>query len=68
MLSRNPVIVTIAFFLAGFMLNLWHPAWMLFLTIPLYYTTIASIEKKNPANLLLSCTYCYNISIARIYV
>jgi transcriptional regulator with XRE-family HTH domain len=57
-----PVIVTIAFFLAGFMLNLWHPAWMLFLTIPLYYTTIASIEKKNPA------IFCYPVLTVIIFL
>ncbi|GHU72320.1 hypothetical protein AGMMS49992_08020 [Clostridia bacterium] len=33
-----PIIVTGAYLLAGFLFNWWHPGWLLFLTIPLYYT------------------------------
>ena len=32
------LIVTMAFLLTGFLLDNWHPGWMLFLTIPLYYS------------------------------
>ncbi|MDR2530793.1 MAG: hypothetical protein LBC65_04535 [Oscillospiraceae bacterium] len=32
-----PVLVVIAYLLLGFTLNLWHPMWMLFLTVPVYY-------------------------------
>lgn len=35
---------------------------MLFLTIPLYYTTIASIEKKNPA------IFCYPVLTVIIFL
>lgn len=35
-----PVIVVIVFVLLGTMLDIWHPAWLLFLTIPMYYTAI----------------------------
>jgi len=30
--------VSIVYLIIGFAWNLWHPGWMLFLTIPLYYT------------------------------
>lgn len=33
-----PLLVTIAYLFVGFAFNLWHPAWLLFITIPLYYT------------------------------
>lgn len=32
-----PVAVTIVYLLLGCCINLWHPGWLLFLTIPLYY-------------------------------
>jgi transcriptional regulator with XRE-family HTH domain len=33
-----PIIVTLVFLYAGFGLNLWHPGWLLYLTIPIFYT------------------------------
>jgi len=35
-----PVLVVIVYLIIGFMFNMWHPGWMLFLTIPIYYTAI----------------------------
>ena len=32
-----PCLVVLLYLLMGFVLNLWHPGWMIFLTIPLYY-------------------------------
>ena len=32
-----PVLVSIAYVVLGACFNLWHPGWLLFLTIPLYY-------------------------------
>lgn len=57
-----PVLATIAFFALGFMFDAWHPAWMVFLTIPLFYTTIASVEKKNPA------IFCYPVLTVIIFL
>lgn len=42
-----PIVITGLYLLAGAFLNLWHPAWMIFLTIPLYYTTIEAVKKKD---------------------
>lgn len=32
-----PVLVTAAYLALGFFFHLWHPGWIIFLTIPLYY-------------------------------
>lgn len=36
-----PVVVTLVYLLIGFLFNLWHPGWLLFMTIPVYYTAIS---------------------------
>lgn len=41
-----PVFVTILFLLLGFLGNWWHPAWILFLTVPLYYSLVDVIIHK----------------------
>lgn len=40
-----PVLVTIVFLLLGFCGNWWHPGWLVFLTIPLYYGIVEEIGK-----------------------
>ena len=40
-----PILVTIVYLILGFLLNLWHPGWILFLTIPIFY---AIIRKEKP--------------------
>lgn len=42
-----PVLCVIVFLLAGFFGGIWHPAWVIFLTIPLYYW-IAHIIENDP--------------------
>lgn len=42
-----PIAVTVVFLLAGFVFGLWHPAWIIFLTIPFYYW-IVNIIVKDP--------------------
>lgn len=36
-----PIFVTIIYLFIGFVFNLWHPGWLLFITIPLYYSVAA---------------------------
>lgn len=31
----------------GFFANLWHPGWLIFLTIPLFYGLVEAIQKRN---------------------
>lgn len=40
-----PVLVTVAFLLLGFLGGWWHPAWVLFVTIPLFYGIADWIKK-----------------------
>ena len=32
-----PILVTLAYLVMGFFFQLWHPGWIIFLTIPLFY-------------------------------
>ncbi len=32
-----PLFITALYLVLGFVFNLWHPGWLLFMTIPLYY-------------------------------
>lgn len=36
-----PILVTIVYLFLGFVFSLWHPGWLLFVTIPLYYSVAA---------------------------
>ncbi|MFZ2539267.1 MAG: helix-turn-helix transcriptional regulator [Oscillospiraceae bacterium] len=42
-----PIICTIIFLLLGFFIDAWHPAWIIFLTIPIYYCVVEAITKNN---------------------
>lgn len=36
-----PILVTVLYLFIGYVFNLWHPGWLLFTTIPLYYSVAA---------------------------
>lgn len=38
-----PVLLTIIYLAIGFGLNLWHPGWIIFLTVPLYYCFFGAV-------------------------
>lgn len=44
-----PLWVTIAYLILGFMFHMWHPGWIIFLTIPLFYLKEAD---RTPVRLL----------------
>lgn len=44
-----PVLVTIIYLMLGFFANMWHPGWLVFLTIPLFYLPNS---KRSPLKLL----------------
>lgn len=44
-----PVLMVIIFFILGFAWNLWEIAWLVFLTIPIYYSIGTAIRRKNLA-------------------
>ena len=35
-----PVVITVVYLITGFLLDNWHPGWMVYLTIPLYYALL----------------------------
>ena len=55
-----PVAVTFAYLALGFLCDLWHPGWIIFLTIPLYYLPAA---QRTPMRLL-----CNPVMITIIYL
>ncbi len=54
-----PVLATIIFLLMGFVWGLWHPGWIVFLTIPLFYWIVNAIRFR---------TVSYTLIVAIIYV
>ena len=55
-----PVAVAFAYLVLGFLCNLWHPGWIIFLTIPLYYLPAA---QRTPMRLL-----CNPVMVTIIYL
>lgn len=39
-----PVVIVFIYLLLGFSLGWWHPGWMLFLTVPIYYCVLAAVK------------------------
>jgi multidrug efflux pump subunit AcrB len=39
-----PVLVAFVYLVIGFLYNLWHPGWILFLTVPFYYWIVSIID------------------------
>ena len=62
-----PIIVAAIYLIIGFTYNLWHPGWIIFFIIPIYYQIIAmctakSLQKKLnlfPASLLCAVLYLF---------
>lgn len=42
-----PVLVTIIYFILGFCYRLWHPGWIVYLTVPIFYYFAVRIDRKN---------------------
>ena len=40
------IFVTIIFMAVGLLADVWHPTWVIFLSVPIYYTIVALIEYK----------------------
>lgn len=41
-----PILAVIAFLFIGYVWGLWHPGWLVFLTIPVYYGTVEWLAKR----------------------
>lgn len=57
-----PVAAAALFLVSGALADLWHPMWMVFLTIPLYYTAIEAVKHRS-ANI-----FCYPVAVALLYL
>ena len=56
------ILVTVVFLLLGFIWNLWHVAWILFVTIPLYDSIVDCIKTK------LVSEFNYPVFVTAIYL
>jgi len=59
-----PVVVTALFLLLGFVFGWWHPAWLLFLTVPFYYTMPAVRRAKTMRGKLNRFPYPVAVTLA----
>lgn len=41
------LVILIAYFVIGCVWNAWHPGWLLFLLVPVWYSLVEAIEQKN---------------------
>lgn len=53
LLFPYPVLIVVIYILLGFALNLWHPAWLIFLSIPAYYHFAIGVRATTKKGLLL---------------
>jgi len=63
--ASYPMIITVAYILLGFMFDWWHPGWLLFLTIPLYYTW-PDMEHGDPVRELQK--FAYPVFVTLVYL
>jgi len=57
-----PVLMTGVFFAMGLLGGWWHPGWMVFLTIPLYYTLIPALRKRDHR------VFAYPVAVTLLYL
>jgi hypothetical protein len=50
-----PIVITFLYLVLGFSFNLWHPGWLLFLTVPIYYMKPRNNAERwlNPVSITL---------------
>lgn len=56
------ILCVLLFFVLGACFNMWHPAWMVFLAIPVVTSLVVAIEKRN-FNI-----FCYPVFITLLYL
>lgn len=57
-----PILVTIIYLFIGFCFSQWETGWVLYLTVPLYYSLVSAIEKKNARH------FAYPVFAAFVYI
>ncbi len=62
-----PILCAVVYLSMGFIWELWHPGWLIFLTIPLYYPLVeAAYKSKDLIRTLLS--FPYPVLVAGVYL
>ena len=53
--SAYPTLITVLYLVLGFVFGLWHPGWLLFLTVPLHYLHFRSMKERltHPVSIVL---------------
>jgi len=60
-----PIVITFLYLLSGFVFNFWHPGWMMFLLVPIYYQMVAVLsaktlrQKLNRFPIAVACLFLY---------
>jgi len=44
--ARYPILIVILYLVLGGVFNLWHPGWLIFLTVPLHYMHFSSMKER----------------------
>ena len=57
-----PFIVTLAYILLGVLGNMWHPYWLIFFIVPIYYSLVSAIEHRQFSR------FAYPVLIAGLYL
>ena len=57
-----PILISIVYLLIGFMFRAWHPGWLLFLLIPIWYSMVTAIVSRN------ALCFAYPVFITLIYL
>lgn len=55
-----PILISIVYLIIGVKFGAWHPGWLLFLLIPIWYTLIAAVDKRN--------IYCFAYPVLAILI
>lgn len=57
-----PILCVIVYLLLGSLFDIWHPGWIIFLLIPIWYSLIDAIYKKNPSE------FAYPVLVVFFYI
>ena len=55
-------VILLLYVLVGFFYGAWHPAWLLFLLVPLWYSFVEAVRHGNP------CLFAYPVFAALLYL
>ena len=57
-----PAVICVVYLLIGFMFDAWHPGWLLFLLIPIWYSFVSAVKNGNAA------MFAYPVLVTLVYL